>query len=566
MSGYASGFAAGASAVNGGIANAMKYLSIKEKREERENEAKIAAIKAKKDFEISVITENKNAVDNVNKLSVDMAKAKEKDEWNTYNALKGQIVGTMQNNVNTIKGMSDAAGVAVNHADFSGVNVAETELYEFEGSKYEVPKGASKAFDNWNKKSMLKVTDTGTLAIMKRDEHGKGTDIIHKEFDRFGRKEDKQKSLIAWKDGKDYSFSSEAEYNKAINEQGYTSKAPRDSESYSTKDINKKKLDIKKLEKQKKMHISRGESDKAEIVQIELDSAVDSLNAMIGKDVDVAISKGKQENIGAKSVLEKQLSLDTTNNSIVNSSINKLAASDYQGFKKDFIGQDYDKQVKMIASGNQHAASAWIESNRDAIFESHEEAETDKSGFKIRPSQVMNQKRLEIQAMDINKEIRKNLLTKLEEEYLEIELAQAKDKDNAWYTGTLVESIAKSLPFGDTEAQFSDYEERQLSLQQLVEDKADYGKKFLGGIKLDKDLTVFGRADRFEKQTKPALKKIYQMTTGRDLNDLAFKRLLEEGFERSKFEFDVPFGGQEGRIKEGSELEKLLTLIYKTKK
>ena len=210
MSGYASGFAAGASAVNGGIANAMKYLSIKEQREARKREAKIAADNAKKDFELSVITENKNAVDNVNKLSVDMAKAKDKDEWNTYNALKGQIVSTMGNNVNTIKGMSNAAGVAVNHADFSGVNVAETELYEFEGNKYEVPKGAGKAFDNWNKNSMLKVTDTGTLAIMQRDESGKGTDVIHKEFDRFGRKDNSKEISLSPSEKKHYE------------EQGYT--------------------------------------------------------------------------------------------------------------------------------------------------------------------------------------------------------------------------------------------------------------------------------------------------------------------------------------------------------
>ena len=66
-----------------------------------------------------------------------------------------------------------------------------------------MPKGAGKAMDTWDKSKMLKVTDTGTLAIAGVDETGKATDKIVKEFGRFGSK-DKDTELSLSPQEKEY--------------------------------------------------------------------------------------------------------------------------------------------------------------------------------------------------------------------------------------------------------------------------------------------------------------------------------------------------------------------------
>ena len=322
------------------------------------------------------------------------------------------------------------------------------------------------------------------------------------------------------------------------------------------KELNQQRANIAKLEAKKKRLESRGED--SDEIQIEIDAEKEKFGEAVGINQPIQTQKP----VGASSILSTQLKSSKTNPKVVSSAINKMVENDYKGFKEELINMDLPEQAKAIGTGNQYAAKAWIETANDVIYNAQTNPSKGEAGFTIRPSQVLNQKKLEIQAMDINPEIQKNLLKDLEDDYKKNLVARLEDKDDNSLSGTLVESLWKSLPFGDTKATFSDYDERKISLQQIIEDKAAYNKEYEGGIKLDKDLLWLGRADRFENQTSTALEHIYEKFTGRKLDEAAMKSLLEEGLERSKFEFDAPFGGQEGRIIKGSELEQLLNAIF----
>jgi len=181
----ASAFSAG---VGIGARGVEKFLKKKERDENARAEAATANAKASEDFQLSVVGENKRAEEEVRKSVTATAKAKDAGNWNAYQAGKKNTASIMDSNGRTVQEMSNIAGVPVNHGNFDGVDLANTELYPFEGQNYEIPVGAGKVFDTYNKAKMLKSTDDGALAVMATD--GKdATDTVYQRFERFGNNE-----------------------------------------------------------------------------------------------------------------------------------------------------------------------------------------------------------------------------------------------------------------------------------------------------------------------------------------------------------------------------------------